>query len=909
MDGVTGGPPNDAANKRFFFAAPRLAVVDGTHLCLLPSPSPLPRAAAVVDGGEENAGGGDKKRRRVRPPRREGIVCDDNNDDDYAVHVPALPLSSLMDVVGDTFIPHFSSWTDIDDDGKGDGDGNVDGLVDIDATPDKSSSTISTTEIIRLRASDLRYISGNNDYQNNNMCNDDGGGRLVHSTDIEGLDMSNSSSSFSSSLVASTSLRIFASGECMMEGGSTMSLVVGDDLGRRRLEVALPTLDDPVDVGRNSSSCHRASHANERAARNRRSRIYGGEMYGISRSDEDGDFYDGVDHDDDDDEYDDVPSSSIEVHGAGSCLVHDFLGIAGLEQCLVLPRIEILDDGRGFKPSMFFPSTDVVDIIDVTEIRQRGELLMFVLENSFMTDGVGMLLSDRTRRNLAMATTNTTTTCIDVRDCVAASIVMPPLDISMRGVPTTTTTGNHDYGVKRSPSSASTRILTKGIPVMATELSTTKSREVDPPPPPWLNAIARTIEHRLGEEAREAEQFAGSIEAGRDLVNMGRRAIHLAYSSPRLNPLEAGGRPNDEPVIERLRYGVRPRRSDEICGGISATLDFEFDVTMGRQGDDGSTGGDLSPPALDVLHNFHLSCSLASIDRRPPQSLDTLSTSMTATPTNIRTICGVVPTLRPGDCVTILASVLLADIQMCTDEFLGTPPPTVDISIQGLWTDGDDATSRRKNSGLDPANEAKRRGVVLCLLRVPSEMLYLGPPITSPRSGRWIQHEVDFVLDSQQRDARCSRPKPNAIFEYLQPRTIAIDRSGDSSCMQNLEMWKRFVSTLNASVGGNSFVDLHCVRGDPKLKLVIFGSNPEERAVTVKHVLNSLPESAKLINENSEKKENVRALLASLKKEADALNRHRASPSGEITPDLIAEIAALQSDTDGIASTFKQGWI
>ena len=80
-------------------------------------------------------------------------------------------------------------------------------------------------------------------------------------------------------------------------------------------------------------------------------------------------------------------------------------------------------------------------------------------------------------------------------------------------------------------------------------------------------------------------------------------------------------------------------------------------------------------------------------------------------------------------------------------------------------------------------------------------------------------------------------------------------------------------------------------------------------SVTVKHVLNSLPESAKLINENSEKKENVRALLASLKKEADALNRHRASPSGEITPDLIAEIAALQSDTDGIASTFKQGWI
>jgi hypothetical protein len=77
----------------------------------------------------------------------------------------------------------------------------------------------------------------------------------------------------------------------------------------------------------------------------------------------------------------------------------------------------------------------------------------------------------------------------------------------------------------------------------------------------------------------------------------------------------------------------------------------------------------------------------------------------------------------------------------------------------------------------------------------------------------------------------------------------------------------------------------------------------------VKHVLSSLPETAKLINEDADEKENVRALLVSLKKEADALRRHRAASTGEITPDSIAEIAALQSDTDGIASTFKRGWI
>ena len=42
--------------------------------------------------------------------------------------------------------------------------------------------------------------------------------------------------------------------------------------------------------------------------------------------------------------------------------------------------------------------------------------------------------------------------------------------------------------------------------------------------------------------------------------------------------------------------------------------------------------------------------------------------------------------------------------------------------------------------------------------------------------------------------------------------------------------WKDLVSNLNARIGGNCFIDLYCKRGDPWLKLVIFGSNAEERA-------------------------------------------------------------------------------
>mmetsp|Transcript_22821 Transcript_22821/g.43018 ORF Transcript_22821/g.43018 Transcript_22821/m.43018 type:complete len:94 (-) Transcript_22821:4566-4847(-) len=80
-------------------------------------------------------------------------------------------------------------------------------------------------------------------------------------------------------------------------------------------------------------------------------------------------------------------------------------------------------------------------------------------------------------------------------------------------------------------------------------------------------------------------------------------------------------------------------------------------------------------------------------------------------------------------------------------------------------------------------------------------------------------------------------------------------------------------------------------------------------SATVKLVLRSLPESVKLIIEDPDEKQNVRALLMSLKNEANALKRHISLPSKEICPQLLAEIAALQIHTDGVASTIKEGWV
>ena len=100
--------------------------------------------------------------------------------------------------------------------------------------------------------------------------------------------------------------------------------------------------------------------------------------------------------------------------------------------------------------------------------------------------------------------------------------------------------------------------------------------------------------------------------------------------------------------------------------------------------------------------------------------------------------------------------------------------------------------------------------------------------------------------------------------------------------------------------------------------LLIFHSHPTIAAV--KLVLRNLPESAKLIVDGEGggegEKQSVKALLMSLKSEAETLKRHRATISSSTSnktvqqqEDLLTEMMTLQCDTDGIASTIKRGWM
>lgn len=106
---------------------------------------------------------------------------------------------------------------------------------------------------------------------------------------------------------------------------------------------------------------------------------------------------------------------------------------------------------------------------------------------------------------------------------------------------------------------------------------------------------------------------------------------------------------------------------------------------------------------------------------------------------------------------------------------------------------------------------------------------------------------------------------------------------------------------MNEVVGGDTYIDLYARECDPLLRLVVFGSNLEERAIAVKILLGRLPDSVQLVHEEDPHTgEKVKSLLHSLKAEASALKRHRSNQ--DVRPEVVMEICQLQMSTDGLAS-------
>jgi len=527
--------------------------------------------------------------------------------------------------------------------------------------------------------------------------------------------------------------------------------------------------------------------------------------------------------------------SFFRVCGAGSCLVADFLGVSGYEQALLIPRVE----------SDLFLNLNHGEAPPKGTFEQQTTLLQTILRHSIITDGQGLLTN-----HLAIERDD---------DGNLMTFTMPVLDKEMASEHTSQkklphkvqaqTPGQQDLEELSTNEEGQMSLIVKKEDAQNEQAMADRQED-----PKWLKAIAETVEYRLSKEAEEIEQLERSARAFDELVIQGRKTLHTAS---RRMPSGTNNTSID-PEIIRLRYGTRPRSTSGTCVGISVTLDLEVDVLLRK------TRHDEPSDAAHALQDFHLSCSYAQCDD------------------SSRMICtqsGVAPRLQSGDCVTILASVKLTELTIGLQN-----KSIIEIAVQGLWID-----PMNSNESTLPSNNLARQAAVLCILRMPEETLFLSPSVSFiPSSNHWIHHETDFT--SRTNDSHII---PSVIFEHRHPRTIIID----SSFAQDSNMWEELIFNLNASIGGDNFIDMYCKKGDPRLHFVVFGSNPEERATAVKKLLHCLPESAKIVDEDSNKKGNVKALLFCLKEEADALKRHRAAK--EVRPELMTETTCLQRDTDG----------
>ncbi|KAL3779146.1 hypothetical protein ACHAWO_002841 [Cyclotella atomus] len=474
---------------------------------------------------------------------------------------------------------------------------------------------------------------------------------------------------------------------------------------------------------------------------------------------------------------------SIDIQNAGSCLVADFLGIGGSEQVLLLPRLD-----------------DVLNIVFEREnepdedmyIRYRN-LMKAILSRSFLTDGHGVLHSER-MENFDF----------EIRDDNSVAMTLP--SISLGDI-----SADLDKSETLKPKIEPMPSFDDNLPMDVDTDERPKESDKTHEDPPWLKTLEKTVEHRISKKQNEAAQIEKSNQACQQLIDRGREKLHKAIRSGFYN---SGNNSSSEslpdPQVVKLRYGMQPRSSMDTSG-LSVVMDLEIDVYMPEI----LHSVKLSEMENLAIHEFHISCLVPIND----QSLSRgNSNDAKVSCHQIRTISGLVPTLRLRECVTIMASVFFDNLIMSSSADL-TSNSILDLSIQGCWADN--ATHVQG----EQADVQNRQGTVLCVLQLSEQMLYLSASNpSSSNSGRCIHNEIDFKVHALDQELI-----PRAVYEYREPHTLAIDTSG-SSTLQDPALWKDFVISLNKRVGFNSHIDLFWKNGDPRLKLVIFGTNKKEQA-------------------------------------------------------------------------------
>ena len=466
-------------------------------------------------------------------------------------------------------------------------------------------------------------------------------------------------------------------------------------------------------------------------------------------------------------------NQSFEIRNAGSCFIADFLGLAGYEQVLVLPHV----DGNVVSNTQ----RDQVSS-DEEMLEQDIKFMMNILERSYLADGYGILLSER----------------LDLTTREKKSMLMMPTLINLYDV-------SND---KLRECNASKSMLEKQPHSFEESMDIEVVNKNGQPheDPPWLQTLQKTIEHRIAKSQNEADKIEKSHQMCEELVARGRNSLHRTVRCAGKSYTEVV----QDPEIVRLRYGMQPRSSMGIRG-ISVVMDLEIDVYLSEiHSNNHSTNGTAeqqSPTKSVPLREFYVSCLLSKNRKDSSQ----------ASCEQIRTVSGLVPKLCPGECVTLLASVYFTNLDMNPLNELST----VNVSIQGYWIDG---VSQAQEKSVEVEN---RQGTILCTLQLSDEALHSSTMTRlSSYGGRCIHHEVDFVTNLPHEE----KYMPKAIYEHREPLVLALDVSSGASSLQSSSIWKDLVSSLNDRIGMNSHIDLFWKHGDTSLKLVIFGSNVDERA-------------------------------------------------------------------------------
>ena len=321
------------------FISPRLSIVDGTHLCLLPS---LSCYDAESGSGHDGRGVSETKHTDGNNDKLQKMDEDEDDVDRIIITVPALPLSSICNIYDGEYMSCLvedgcEHMTCVNN------QKTTRTSAEKESTSDAPSAALQV-ESISLRASDII----NTDYS------------FIHSTSL--VNGSN------------TTLPLRVTCDEVDEG--IMILIKGDNYVTH-VEVCLPSF---TSFDNNGISSYVGRHKGDDEGK-----TYGGEHYNINLiEDSDG-----------------STTYAFEVRGAGSCLIADFLGIAGYEQALVLPQLDANLVHNMLCDNILGDAKNEESIHE-----QQKRLLQMILQHSFLTDGTGIIQSKDAKQNLT-ATTKT----------------------------------------------------------------------------------------------------------------------------------------------------------------------------------------------------------------------------------------------------------------------------------------------------------------------------------------------------------------------------------------------------------------------------------------------------------------------------------------------------------------------